>query len=160
MNETIRINAFDGFSELRDERAIPLAIEWSKYGKPANARGAAAMALGKLGDYASDAQKEEIVDHLVTLLDDPWFRAQTSAIGALQELKAAKALPALDRLAQRELDGRVVRTAKLAAKAIRDAGDKGEEVKKLRDDVDKLADENRTLKDRLEKLESRLPAGA
>lgn len=160
MNETIRINAFDGFSELRDVRAVPIAMEWSQYGKPANARGAAAAALGKLGEYVSDSEKEAIVDHLITLLDDPWFRAQAQAIGALQELKAQKAVPALDRLAQRELDGRIVRTAKLAAKAIRESGDKGEEMKKMREEVDKLTDENRTLKDRLDKLESRLPAGA
>src|SRR4029079_8134544 len=69
MNETIRINAFDGFSELRDERAIPLAMEWSQYGKPANARGAAAAALGKLGEYVSDSEKEAVVDHLITLLE-------------------------------------------------------------------------------------------
>ncbi|MPZ49015.1 MAG: hypothetical protein GEU75_06860 [Dehalococcoidia bacterium] len=156
MNETIRSSAFDGFAELKDERAVPIALEWSRYGKPQNVRGAAAAALGKLGEIAPEHVKEDIIDHLIQLLDDGWFRSQQNAIGGLQELKATKALPHLERTAQRALDGRVVRTARLAAKSIRESGEKGEEVKKLREEVDKLVDENRTLKDRLDKLESRV----
>ena len=156
MNEVIRGGAFDGFAELKDERAVSIALEWSRYGKPANARGAATAALGQLGEILPDHRKDEVVDHLIYLLDDSWFRSQQSTIHALQALKAAKALPHLERTAQRALDGRVIRTARLAAQAIRSAGDKGEEVKKLREEVDKLVDENRTLKDRLDKIETRL----
>jgi aminopeptidase N len=93
---------------------------------------------------------------LIQLLDDGWFRSQQSAIGALQELRATKALPHLERTAQSALDGRVVRAARLAAQAIRQGSDKGDEVKKLREEMDKLSDENRGLKDRLDKLESRV----
>jgi aminopeptidase N len=160
MNEVIRAAAFDGFAELKDERAAPLAIEWSRYGKPQNARGGASASLGKLGEIVPEHKKEEVVDHLTTLLDDPWLRTQLSAVGALQELKASRAVAHLERTAQRDLDGRVVRAARLAAQAIRQSGDKGEEVKKLREEVDKLADENRGLKDRLDKLESRLNGGS
>ena len=60
-----------------------------------------------------------------------------------------------DPVAVRELDGRVVRSARLAVTSIRGAGDKGDEVKKLREEMDKLADENRSLKDRLDKLEAK-----
>jgi aminopeptidase N len=156
-NDVIRASAFDGFAELRDERALPVAMEWSRYGRPQSVRGAAVSALGKLGDFVPENRKEEIVDHLIPMIDDPWLRCQISAIGALQELKASKAVPHLERLAQTALDGRVVRTARLAVQAIRSGGDKGEEVKKLREEVDKLVDENRSLKDRLDKLEARLP---
>ncbi len=38
---------------------------------------------------------------------------------------------------------------------LREGRDKGEEVKKLRDDLDKMREEQRTLKDRLEKLEAK-----
>jgi aminopeptidase N len=156
MNDTIRSAAFDGFSELKDERAVPIAMDWTRYGKSLNVRGAATAALGKLGEVAPDHVKEDVIDHLIQLLDDGWFRSQQSAIGALEDLKATKALPHLERTAQRALDGRVVRSARLAAQAIRQGQDKGDEVKKLREEVDKLVDENRTLKDRLDKLETRL----
>ncbi|HLF75969.1 MAG TPA: M1 family aminopeptidase, partial [Dehalococcoidia bacterium] len=156
MNDVIRANVFSGLSELKDERGIPLAIEWSRYGKPQSVRGSAVAALGKLGEIVPEHRKTDIIDHLVPMLEDPWFRAQASAISALQALKATSALPHLERTAQRALDGRVVRSARLAAQAIRSSADKGDEVKKLREEVDKLTDENRTLRDRLDKIESRL----
>ena len=159
MNDVIRSAAFEGFAELHDERAVPIAIDWSRYGRPQIARTAAARALAKLAEFASEGRKDEILDHLVALLDDPWFRSQDAAIAALEELKATKALPHLERTAQRALDGRTVRAARLAAQSIRRGADKGDELKKLREEFDKLADENRGLKDRLDKLESRLGEG-
>jgi aminopeptidase N len=155
MNDVIRSGAFEGFAELKDERAVPIALEGSKYGQPVGSRGSATAAAGRLGELLPEHRKEEVVDHLIDLADDSWFRTQVTAIGALSGLKARKGLPQLERVAQRALDGRVVRSARLAAQEIRSAGDKGDEVKKLREEVDKLVDENRTLKDRLDKLESR-----
>jgi aminopeptidase N len=116
------------------------------------------MALAELGQVVPDHRKEDIVDHLITLVRDPWLRTQVSSINALAELKASKALPELERAAKTALDDRVVRTARVAAKRIRESGDKGDELKKLREEVDKLTDENRGLKDRLDKLEARMPS--
>ena len=160
-NDVIRSAAFDGFGELRDLRAVPIAQEWSRYGKPGSVRGAATSALGKLSEVGGENEKSEIVDHLVGLLDDPWFRSQQSAIGALKAIKAPASVAALERTAQRALDGRVVRAARVAAQAVRSGTDKGDEVKRLRTEVDKLVDENRALRDRLDKLEIRIdqPAG-
>ena len=136
---------------------MQLAIEWSRYGRPASVRGAAATALGQLGKVVPEHRKEEIVDHLISLVQDPWLRTQVAAINALGELKATKALPHLNRAVESALDDRVVRSARIASKEIREGADKGEEIKKLREEMDKLTDENRTLKDRLDALEARLP---
>jgi aminopeptidase N len=155
-NDVIRGAAFEGLGELKDERAVEIATEWSRYGRPPLTRGAATAAMGKLGEIVPEHRKEEIVDHLSQLLNDTWFRSQQSAIGALQELKTAKAVPALERTAQSALDGRVVRAARLAAQTIRGAGSQSDEVKKLRTEVDKLTDENRALRDRLDKLEAKV----
>jgi aminopeptidase N len=156
MNDVIRANAFSGFGELRDLRAIPLAMEWTAYGRPQPVRGAAANALVKLSEVAPESQKSEIVDHLIGLLDDPWIRLQQTVIPALEGLKDERVLPHLDRLSRSALDGRIVRLAREASMKIRQGKDKGEELKKLREEVDKLVDENRTLRDRLDRLESRL----
>ena len=99
MNEIIRASAFEGFAELKDERAIDVCIEWTAYGKPGNVRGAATAALANLGEIAPEHRKEQVIDHLITLADDGWFRTQMSAIHALQELHATKALGALERVA-------------------------------------------------------------
>jgi aminopeptidase N len=154
-NDVIRASAFQGFGELRDERGVDILIEWSKYGRPMNSRGTAAATLGQLGEVVPEHRKEDIVDHLVTLIDDPWFRTSMSAVDGLSTLKASKALPHLQRAADTALDGRTVRTARLAIKSIREGADKGDEMKKLREEIDKLVDENRSLKDRLDKLEAK-----
>ena len=114
-NEVIRASVFQGLGDLRDERGVGLALAWSAYGRPAMVRGSAASALAKLGDFVPENRKEEIVDHLIPLIDDPWFRSSMSAIDALEELKATKALPHLDRFAASGLDGRQVRSARLAS---------------------------------------------
>ncbi len=155
-NDVIRSSVYQGLADLHDERGVDILIEWSKYGRPPNSRGMAANMLGHLGDYVPEHRKEDIVDHLITLIDDPWFRTSISAVDALSNLKATKALPHLQRAADTALEGRTVRTARLAMKAIREGADKGDEVKKLREEVDKLGDENRSLKDRLDKLEAKL----
>jgi aminopeptidase N len=155
-NDVIRASVFEGFANLKDPRAVPIVTEWSRYGRPPYARGSAAASLGRLGEIVPEHEKEDIIDHLTQLLDDPWMRTQLAAIEALAELKATKALRALERMAQRELDGRIVRNARVAAQRIRTSADKGEELKKLREEFDKLTDENRGLKDRLDKIEAQL----
>ena len=149
-NEIIRVRAFEGFAELRDERALPIVIEWTRYGKPYQARDAATMCLGRLGRYVE--KKDPIVDRLVELLDDPGLRTKLAAIGALEALGEDRAVSALGRLAARDLDGRIVRRCREVSARLREGKDKGEEVKKLREELDKLREEQRSMKDRLEKL--------
>lgn len=157
--EIIRALALEGFAELADERAIPLALSWARYGRPQQARSAAISALGRLAKYTGEKDKEEIRDALVQLLDDPWLRVKLTAVAALEEMKDTKAIPALERLAQADLDGRVQRRAREAVAAIRQGQDRGDDVKKLREDLDRALKENRELRDRLDRLEVRVNGG-
>ena len=150
-NDVIRARTFEGFAALKDPRGIPVAFEWTEYGRSYQARDAAAVCLGRLAEYTKE--KEPIRDRLIELLDDPWLRTRMTAIGALRTLGDDAAIPALDRLAARELDGRVIRTCREATEALRKGRDKGEEVSKLRKEMDKLREENKSIKDRLEKVE-------
>jgi aminopeptidase N len=153
-NDVIRSQALAGLTELKDERALPIAIEWTKRGKSNPVRGAATFALGKLGQI-NDQAKEKAYDRLVELLSDDWLRVRLNAIAALVELKLPKSVGELERTRVRDLDGRVIRAAREAIARIREGADKGDEVKKLREDLEKLQEDNRSLKDRLDKLESR-----
>ena len=148
-NDVVSVQCLHGLAELKDERAIPLAKEWAVYGKPSRIREAALACLGKLGEGKTD-----VTEFLIEYLHDPWLRARTSAVLALQELKDDKAIPAISRCIPRELDGRVVRRCREAIAAIRAGKDRGEDVKQLREDMTKLQEENRKLIDRLEKLET------
>ncbi len=152
-NDVIRAMAFEGLGELKDERAIALALEYCKYGKRPAARNGAISCLGKLAD-SSEKQKEVIIDTLIDLINDPWLRTQISAISALESIKADKALSRLEQLAESALDGRVRRRSMEAMTKIREGRDRGDDVNKLREEMEKLQDDNRKLRDRLDKLES------
>ena len=86
-------------TELKDERALPIALEWTKRGKSNPVRGAATLALGKLGQL-SDQAKDDAYDRLVELLPDEWLRVRLNAIAALAELKLPKAVGELERVAR------------------------------------------------------------
>ncbi len=155
-NEVVRAGACQGFTELRDERAIPALLELTNYGKPEQARNAATNALGHLAKLFKDKEKERITDRLLELLEDKSWRTRLSAIGALQTLADEKALPALQRNAEVAEEGREIRRSREALLSIRESLGRDDEVKKLRDDLEKLSTENRDLRDRLESIEQRL----
>jgi len=152
-NDVIRCSALLGLADLKDERALPIALEWTAAGKSNTVRGVATSVLGRLGQL-SDRAKDRAYDRLVELLRDDWLRVRLNAIAALAELKDMRAVGELGRTVDRDLDGRVIRSAREAMQRLREGADKGDEIKKLREDLDKVAEENRTLRDRLEKLEA------
>lgn len=154
-NQVVRSGAFQGFTELKDERAIPLVLDWTIYGRPEQARFAAINALGQLGKLVKDKEKEQVIDRLLEILDDTSWRARLSAIGALQTLGEDKAASALQRIADTALDGREIRRSREAVMSLRENKGREEEVKKLRDDLEKLSTENRDLRDRLDAIEQR-----
>ena len=155
-NQVVRVGAFGGFNELKDERAIAIGLEWSAYGRPVQARDAAVSMLGHLGKLVKDKEKEQVLDRLIDIVEnDIAWRTRLTAIAALQNLGETRAVGALQRRVQSALDGREVRRSREAIAAILDGKDKNEEVKKLREDLDKILNENRELRDRLESLEQR-----
>ncbi|MHB8620478.1 MAG: HEAT repeat domain-containing protein, partial [Chloroflexota bacterium] len=150
-DEVIRIGVFDGLKELRDDRAIDTALEWTAYGRPTRAREAAVRSLEKLGERDS-----RVDDELVRLLDDRRIASRgtrAAAIATLRQRKRTEAIPALERVVERDPDGRLVRQAREALRALREGRDKQDEMAQLKERLDTLADENRKLRDRLDRLE-------
>ncbi|HWO94648.1 MAG TPA: M1 family aminopeptidase, partial [Dehalococcoidia bacterium] len=154
-NETIRVMACSGLAELRDERAIDFLLGWVPYGKPQQVRSAAISALATLGGHVIE-RKKEIADALIGLLNDPWLRTRLAAADALGKLGDGAALGPLDEYASRELDGRGVRIAREAMAAIREGTSRDDELRKLREDLDRSMAENRDLRSRLDKIEAQL----
>ena len=150
-NEVVRSRALDGLGALEDPRALPILIDWSQYGRPAQTRTAATAALGKLGK--AEQQRPQVVERLTELLDDPALRVRIAAARALGTLGDKDALPALQRLADRDAHGFAVRRAREAVRQIREGLAQSDEVASLRTDLDKLTTENRELRDRIDALE-------
>ena len=150
--DTIRANALGGMAELRDERGIEVAREWCAYGRPPRARVAAIGALARFAKL-NESHRDAIVDFLVPLVDDPEFMVRMRVPGAFEEIGDATAVEALRRLLDRDLDGRIHRRTQSAIDSILGGRTRIEEGNRLRSEMDKLRDDNRKLKERLDKLE-------
>ena len=151
--EVVRTHALAGMAELRDERAIEVAHDHMSYGRPPRARVAA---VGTLARFAAlkENRRVDILDWITPLVDDPEFMVRMRIPGALAEIGDARAMPALRRLADRDMDGRVQRHANDAIASITEGRSRVEEGQRLREDLDKLRDDNKKLQERLDKLET------
>jgi len=153
-HQVIATHALSGMAELREERAIGVAREMVSYGCPPRARVAAAGAIAKLAELG-ESRRAEILDLLLPLSDDPEFLMRLRIPGALEQIGDPRALAALRRLEQNELDGRVRRRASEAAAAIVEGRTRSEETSRMREEIDKLREDNRRFEERLAKLEVR-----
>ncbi len=149
-NEVIRAGAMRGLAELGDERAIVVLMGWTEYGKPTFAREAAIAALGKLGQG-----KRDVRARLIDLLDDHNFYARLAAVGALEALHDAESVGALQRLASQDVDGRLKSAAAKAVRGIAEYLEKPAEMKQLRGEIETLRESNKSLLDRLDRLEAK-----
>lgn len=154
-NEVIRCKALEGFGELDDDRALPILYEHSRYGKAEMVRAQALRTLGIMGK--SRPHNREILEKIGEAFRSPTgprsFRAKLAAIQALESLNREEGIPILRRVGGTELDGRLVRNSRFAIRKIEKGKDKGEAIQKLEKRLDDFAEENRKLKDRLDKLE-------
>ena len=118
-------------------------------------RRAAVAALARLGTLV-DSVRTAVVDALERALEDRSYLVRLSAYAACETLADARLLPALDRLAGAESDGRLRRDATEAAMRVRAAAKTPPEVVRLREEVDRLRDDVNRLRDRDRPVE--LPA--
>ena len=149
--DVIRSGALSGLADLKDERGLDVAKDWAKYGHSEPVRMEALATVAKLGE-----DKKETVDFLTDYLTDPQLRVRLRTAVALEALGNGKAIGALSAQVDRELDGRVRRRFKEAVTSIRQGSKGKEEVNKLREDLDKLSGDNKALRERVEKMESKL----
>jgi len=149
--DVIRSGALTGLADLKDERGLEVAKEWSKYGHSEPVRMEAISTVARLGE-----DKKETVDFLTDYLTDPQLRVRLRTAVALESLGDGKAIGRLSAQVDREVDGRVRRRFKEAVASIRQGSKGKEEVTKLREDLDKLSTDNKALRERVEKMEARL----
>ncbi len=153
-SEILRCRAIEGLSLLRDAAVLPTLLDWTRTDKPVRARAAACGALARIGDEV-EVTRTGAVERLIELAEDDNFRVQVSAINALGTLRDGRAVPVLERAHGSAGDGRCRRLAWEALANIREGRTTAEGLAALRGQVDGLADENRRLRDRVEKVEGR-----
>ena len=107
--DIIRQQAFAGLGELGDPEQIDHMLAGTNYGRPSFGRRAAARAMATIARGRGDHIARTVRERLEELLDDPDFRVQAAAISSLGLLGDAAATTALQRAAERDLDGRLRR---------------------------------------------------
>ena len=145
--DVIAVGAIDGLAALRDERATPHLLAWTKYGRPTRMRRAAILALPKIDDgkRTREALEELLGDA------DPHLRIDVAR--ALGEIGDVKSRGALRERLELDLDARVRRRLR---ETLRDLGGDGKRATdQLKEDLDKLQSEQALLKGRVAQLEAR-----
>jgi aminopeptidase N len=146
-NEQIASGAARGLAELADARAFAPLLAALQRPQPEALRRAAAGAIARTAALV-DEVRTAAVDALERALDDPAYLVRLATYAAAEVLNDARLLPALDRMATAETDGRLRRDATEAAIHVREGAKTPPEVVRLREDVDRLRDDLNRLRDR------------
>ncbi len=148
--DVVALGAVEGLAALRDERATPHLVSWTKYGRPTRVRRAAILALPKLDD---GRKTREALEELLSDAD-PHLRIDVAR--ALAEIGDVKARGALRDRLDVDLDARVRRRLR---ETLRDLGGESKKATdQLKDDLEKLQTEHAALKARIAQLEARTAA--
>ncbi|MEN9800836.1 MAG: hypothetical protein RL653_4533 [Pseudomonadota bacterium] len=146
--DAVAVGAIDGMAELQDPAAFDRVERLTEWGQPSHRRRAALPALAKLAEVSD--KKLRAVEALTERLRDGQFRVQMATFGALQELGDRRAIPALESTPFQ--DGRARRAARETLRSLRTAEPGAKELAALREEMDKLKEETRALKSRVEAL--------
>ncbi len=153
--DVIRQHAYRGLAEARDDSAIGLLVEATRWGRPTQGRRAAATALAILLHGRRDREARDVRERLEHLLADKDFRVQAAAVEALGQLGDPAAIPAITRMIDRELDGRLRRRGREVTRDLGEGSPLVDDVKRLRDEVGELRAAATALRDRLDLLDAK-----
>ena len=148
--DVVAQGAIDGLAETMEAEAWGVVEPLARYGRPAFVRRAAVAAVGKLAEPAE--KKRQAVELLSELLRDPTLRVQMATFDAARALGDRRMIHPIEGTPYR--DGRVQRSARETARALREGEPQSKEVAALREELDKLKEETRKLRERLEAVES------
>jgi aminopeptidase N len=151
-NETVRGAIVSALANIKeDPRTIELILAKTVPGTLQSLRLAAIRALGVAGE---GGENQKVLDAIAAIVQESQFSIRMATISALESLKSTKALPLLGQIATDDPDGRVQRNALEASERLRNTIAQDKEFKTLRESVEALQTENRSLKSRLEVLET------
>jgi len=151
--DVVRQHAYRGLAEARDDSAIGLLVEGVRWGRVTQGRRAAANALAQLVRGRRDREARDVRERVELLLADKDFRVQAAAVEALLVIADPAAVPALQRMIDRELDGRLRRRGKEVVRDLAEGAPVNDELRRLRDEVGELRSLTGALRERLDRLE-------
>lgn len=154
-NEVVRSGAIGGLSQLKTSPvAVDRIVEYTALGVPQPLRLSAIRALGAISTGQTPDKLMVILDRLESIARETFFLTQVAVSAALGQMETSKAIPILLSLADRTPDGRVRRVAEEAIGRVQKKVGSDKAIREIREELDKLKQENLELKNRLIKLEA------
>lgn len=163
-NDTLRASALEALSQTQDPAILDSLLKYAKAGNPRNSRGAALRGLVQLVQKANlnEAQRKQIQAILVDSLQGDNMMVHFVVLNAATELgpMASTLLPAVEKLSRDASNERIREMAMQTAEKIhsqdKDAtAPTSAEVKKLREEVERLKREQADLRERLRRIEKK-----
>ncbi|GAB4346516.1 MAG: M1 family metallopeptidase [Cyanophyceae cyanobacterium] len=155
-NELVRSGAIGGLSAMNDcPEAADLILSYTALGTPQGLRLSAIRALGPVSIHQEAALVERILRRLDALSREEFFLTQMAAIWGLRAMKTTGAIALLSGLMHRSPDARVRRLAEEAIAVVQRNVGPQQNFTQLRQELDQLKQDNRTLKGRLEAIEAK-----
>lgn len=151
--DVIRQHAYRGLGESRQESAVPFLLEATAWGRVTQGRRAAVGALAMLMRGRRDREAREVREEVERLLEDKDFRVQSAAVEGLAVIGDVASVSVLRRMTERELDGRLVRRGREVIRDLQEGSAAGEQLSRLRDELEELRATTGQLRDRLDALE-------
>ena len=150
--ETVRIGCVKGLAALGTPDVLPTLLSWGAYGRHMRLRVAVASALATVGRRMT--AREPVLEALGDYLAERDFRMVMASIAALRALGDERGIALLGQAPVAHPDGRVRRSARVAAARLRKNAERTTEVARLADDVEAMRDITAKLLSRIERLEN------
>ncbi len=147
--DVIRQGVLEGLASIQTIESFKTILEWTKIGKSIQARTTAIISLAKLGKLINP---DVTFDHLAFLSQENNFRIKMATIAAFRILSNKKAIAYLTKFQETEADGRIKKNAYFTKLAIQKDLERPQELDILKDEIDKLREENREIRNSLSKL--------
>ena len=155
-NEVVRAGAIGGLSQLKTSpAALESILTYTALGTPQPLRLGAIRALGAISSGQSTDKLTVILERLETIAEETFFLTQVALCNALGQIENAKAIVILQALSDRTPDGRVRRVAEEAVQKVQKKLGSDKAIQEIREELEKMKQENQELKSRLTKLEAK-----
>ncbi|MDJ0604755.1 M1 family metallopeptidase [Microcystis sp. M53602_WE12] len=155
-NEVVRAGAIGGLSQLKTSpAALESILTYTALGTPQPLRLGAIRALGAISSGQSTDKLTVILERLETIAKETFFLTQVAVCNALGQIENAKAIVILQALSDRTPDGRVRRVAEEAVQKVQKKLGSEKAIQEIREELEKMKQENQELKSRLTKLEAK-----
>jgi aminopeptidase N len=115
----------------------------------------AIRALGAISSGQTTDKLTVILERLETIAKETFFLTQVALCNALGQIENPKAIAILQALSDRTPDGRVRRVAEEAVQKVQKKLGSEKAIQEIREELEKMKQENQELKSRLTKLEAK-----